>query len=403
MKRAILFILLFLSINLSLHGQLTNDKYLLLKHHRSFRQDTTSEALLEKHKDIEGLFVQLRESYEHTDLKIFQTVPELQYLSIQNNSMTSLHGLEALQELKRLSIFSNSIKDFSSLEQISQLKYFLFESNVPIDIPLEYSQLEDLTYSCNYDLSKCSFPKLKQINIYQVPTEDYDRDDPNYGVIYSLQNPTDPIALNHFDLLESVRIRHLEVENLNTIQFPKNLKKLTITECNSLVDVDQIKKLEKLESLNISFCNQINNFEFLRELDHVEWRIFYKGRMYTKPTLEKLLAHEPSTYYYADYDEVTYEDGSFYNFHPSVIENAKTVFKKYHQTILESNPTRKEFLDLISPLITELESLCTKDTCAISWDDEETDYLIYFLKDMAQVAGHKFEEGHFYRKMEDWY
>lgn len=401
--RQILFIsLLIVSFAVSLNAQLRNEKFLTLKGNAFNKYVTTSsEELLIKYKDIPDLWVQINESYEYKDLQIFSEVPNLKHLMITHDSMTSVNGLEQLKELERFSIYSNSIQDFSALKQIDQIKHFSIISNVTFDGNLNLPKLEALTYTCNYNLANCSFPKLKHIAIMQAVEHNLHYDDKNYGVEYVLQKPSHPIELLHFDSLRSILISQMQIKNLDDISFPKNLNQLNISDCMYLENVDQIRNLKSLEYLNISFCNQIENFEFLQELEDVELIIWYQGRRYTNENIEQLLSHSDEKYYYADYTELDLEGDEFYNFHHTVVEGAKEVFGKYHQQILKTKPTRKEFLELIVPIIAELDELCTEDTCNIMWDDEETDYLISFLKDMAQLANHEFDEGHLWRQFEN--
>ena len=391
--------IIILSFGESLDAQIYHGNFLVLKN-RFSKRDTSSASLLKKHKDVPDLRVQIRESYEHHDLQIFKEIPELENLSIHNNSMTSLKGIEHLKKLKLLSIHSNSITDFSGLLEINQLTELIIKSSVPIDLELDFPQLKSNTYTCNYDLAKCNFPIIKDITIKQVAELDLHYDDENYGVDYKVKEAIYPIELTKFDSLSSILLYEMEIKSLDEIAFPKRLKKLMISDCMYLEDVDQIQNFESLEYLRISFCNQIENFEFLKKLEDVSWTIYYQGREYSKSNLNQLLNHPDGTYYFIDEGD-PYYDGQFYNFDKPVIAGAKEIFKKYHQQIIETKPARKEFLNLIVPIIKELNELCTDETCNITWDDEESYHLIYFLKEMAQLAGHQFDESHLWRQFEN--
>jgi len=359
----------------------------------------SSDSLLIKHRDISNLHVRIRESFEFPDLKILSKVPNLKNLSIFSDSLTSLSGIEQLVNLENLYIYSNSIKVFQEIRNLKKIKSLSINSKVNFDIPLEFKKLETLKYSCNYNLEKCNFPSLKKLSIHQAVEQELDYEDENFGVEYALKKKCSPITLSHFGALNSLTIYSVHLKNIDEVSFPPNLKSLTLSRCKYLEDVSTLDKFDSLEELNISFCDNIKTFEFLKNMDHVNWRVRYQGRFYENKDLEELLNHPKGIYYFVDPIE-DHSDDNFYNFHLSVMDKAKVVFEKYHQMIIHQNVSRKEFLDLIFPLTQELEDLCSVETCNINWNDEETYYLLNFLHDMSQVSGHEFRDAHFYARME---
>ena len=210
MKRTVLFFGFIVLILPHSFSQLYQGKYLKLKRHYS-QSDTTSEEYLKKYSDITNLHVTILDTYEHEDLQIFQLAPRTKGLSIQSDSIKSLSGLENLSQLETLSIFRNKIFDFNALAKIGSLKQLHIDSKILIDFPLDLKFLERLTYTCNYDLSNCDFPSLKQLSIHQVPSLDIDRDDDNYGVDYKLEKPCCPIDLSSFDSLTTITIYNLSL------------------------------------------------------------------------------------------------------------------------------------------------------------------------------------------------
>ena len=394
--------LLFASLFLTnLKAQLYHKKYLALKKNGWVHPDTTSKYLIEKYKDIPNLLVQIRDSYEHEDLKIFERASNIKRLSIYTKSVNSLNGLQYLPNLESLSIGESLVNDFSSIRDLRKLKSLTIDSKVLINTPLELDSLEELKYSCNYDLRTSHFPSLKTMKIHRAVSYDTEYEDyENYGIKYKLEEPCCPIVLNHFDSLQEVRIYDFNVSNLEEVALPSNLKKLYIGRCNQLVNVDMIKKVSSLEELGIFYCSNIESFEFLKDLNDVKWRVRYKGRLYGNNDLNQLLNHPKEIYYFADEKDEYATDSSFYNFHYTVIERSKVVFEKYHQRILDSNLSRKDFLDLIPPLLAELNELCTAKTCNIDWNDDETYYVIDFLRDMSLLIGYEFKDSHLYSRFE---
>jgi len=404
MKRSILVLSLLVSFAFNLYAQLTPYNILILKRDHRVYQDTSSEYYLKKYGDRENLIVQIRDGYEYDNLQIFKNAPNVQKIVASSNSLTSLSGLEYLRNLKTLSFEKNSITDFKALSQISEIESLSISSNILIDFPLRYKKLKVLTYTGNYEIDKCYFPSLTNLTIRSAVAEDAGYDDENYGVNFKRAKPCCKIDLSNFDSLESIQIHYSHIENISEITLPENVKNLSIDKCVNLKKLDDLKNFTSLEKLNISFCNKVEDFSFLSNLDNTDWRVRYMGKVYRKDELKLLLNHPKEKYHYADSDGYEYEvadDSTFYNFHSSVIDKAKSVFAKYHKLVLTNDLSRKEFLDLIRPIIKELDQLCTVETCNIFWNDEETDILIDFLKDMAQIAGHEFRVSHFYRRFEE--
>jgi len=402
MKHYTLVLLIVLFVCANLQGQLRRGKFLHLKANGWTHQDTTSEQLLKKYKDTPNLFVTVTEKYELENLEIFNTVPELRRLNIYSKSLESLSGIESLTNLEILNISNNKVKDFLPILALKQLRSLSLNSTVDIDFPLNFTQLTGLNYYCNFDLSQSQFPNLKYLTINQAVEKDSHYDDlENYGIDYKIKEPCCPIHLDKMDSLQVLKLFGLEIKSLNKISFPENLENLHINDCINLENIDVIVNISSLKKLTVRFCNNIQDFSFLKKLKNVEWNIKYMGRNYSNDDLDQILKHPKDLYYYADEKDVNYDGTSFYNFHESVVKNAKVIFAKYHQKIISEDLSRKQFLDLIVPLINELNELCSPETCNIDWNDEESDYLINFLIDMSQLKGYHFDEGHLYRRYEE--
>jgi len=293
------------------------------------------------------------------------------------------------------------VQDFSILKNIRSLKKLSLDSKVKIDFPLEYSLLQELNYSCNYDIGNCKFPNLEDITIHQTIAFDYNQyeDYENYGLKYSLEKPCCPLNLSKLKKLNTINIYDLQIESIEEITFPERIKNIQIKNCSQLKNINGLENLKYLESLSIAYCNNIESFKILTKLKNVNWKIKYMGKVFQNEEIDILLNHPDNFYYYAN-DTDEHAEEKFYNFHSSVVEKSKTIFSKYHQIIVSRELSRKEFLDLISPMINELNQLCTEETCNIEWNDEESYYLIQFLNDMAQLAGYEFNESHFYARFE---
>jgi len=400
MFRAIVFQIICTLISGNIYAQLYRDNILTLKGNYKYQQDTSSLDYLKKCKNIPNLIVNLRDSYEHENLQIFKHAPLVTRLSIHSHSIKSLSGLEHLQKLKALTIHKNSIEDFSAINSANEIEELCIDSRTEIQEPLRLEKLKWLNFTCNYEIGKCDFPNLKEIYIRQFIAEDRDYDDNNYGIIFKRQEPCCPIDLSSINSLESILLYDAQFYNLSDIKIPSQIKSITLNNCLNLRKVDNVENYSSLKTLNIYHCNQIADFSFLADLENATWRVRHMGRLYTNGELRELLEVPKDQYFYADGYENEHSTDDFYNFHTSVIENAKPIFEKYHKLFISSSISKQEFLDLIPKIIKELDQLCTGHTCNIEWNDEESDILIDFLTDMAQLAGHEFTDSHLYRRFE---
>lgn len=400
MKKILLLIAFLIVLLPPSYAQLKRNNTLQLKGSFYNHKDTTSLDYLTKYGNIANILVQIKDSYEYENLEIFKVSPLIKRLNIHSNSVKSLKGLEYLTELETLVISKSNISDFRILSKISSFKRLSLNSNSLIDFSFEFPDLEVLNYTCNYEIGNCHFPKLKYLTIHQAFI-DLHRDDKNYGVNYQLEKPCCQIDLSNFDSLLSLQIYNMQIENINEIGLPENIKELRLSNLWQLDNLNGLKNLTQIDKLNIAFCNNVDNFDFLSELKNTDWCVRYMGKVYNSDELELLREHPREKYYYADgYENEIASDKTFYNFHSSVVEDSKAIFAKYHQMILSKKLSRVEFLNMIEPLIIELDKLCTEETCNIEWDDEESNILIYFLLDMAQIANLEFDESHLYKRFE---
>ena len=262
--------------------------------------------------------------------------------------------------------------------------------------------MSQLTYTCNYNLQKCNLPSLKSITIHQAVEHDLDYDDKKYGVEYRLAKPLYPIELNKFDSLEQVSVYNMPLTDANQLHLPENIKSLSFNFCRQLLSLSGLDELKKLKHLYIGNCNNIQSFEFLKELDHVEWKVLYMGKEYNNLSFSQLISHPKEMYYPLEHWRCTENEIRNHEcfLPPKVFPTIQAVLNKLHKKATRHPLSRQEFLNLLPPVMEELYAI---DFLTLDGDEdnfgvllEELDFEILedFLINMGQLAGHDFDRHH---------
>lgn len=168
-----------------------------------------------------------------TDLSVLEDMP-LEKLSLKKCSLDSLSSLPDLEELKLLNVSDNPLTDISTLEKFPDLEELYFMNTSVTDIHvLEGSKLRFL--DCSYT-----------------------------GI-------TDYSAVATLDSLTALRISHGNTQTIAFINTLTNLDQLTLCE-SSLSSLDEIDQLTRLESLDLSGCQNLtslNGIERFPALDYL--------------------------------------------------------------------------------------------------------------------------------------
>ncbi len=399
--RNLLISLGILLISTVLQGQLLQSKYLnLSRTHGPDRALSTKERIT-KYKDVPELTINIFESYNHDDLEVLSIAPQLYSLNIYKDSL-DLSAITQLEQLQQLKVEAKGLKNLKSIEQIKSLKKLNLNTTLPLDFNLHLDSLTKLTYTCNFNLKKCTFPNLKSIDIHQAVDYDLDYDHERYGVDYALAKPLYAINLNKFKALTNVYVHELLLTDINQIILPENTEHVSIYYCRHLLELSGLEDLKNLRGLHIAFCNNIQNFEFLKKLEHIEWIVVYMGKEYTKENLDQLLTHPKGKYYYTEDEKCTEQEikNGDCSTPPEALHRIQAVHRKLHQKVISQPLTRKEFLELLPPVMEEFYKIDYEtlhggnDNYGLRVEELDFEIIESFLIEMGHLAGHDFENNH---------
>ena len=388
-------------ISTVLQGQLLHSKYLHLNDANGPERELSSKERITKHKDVPELTISIFDSYEYDDLEVLGIAPQLYSLSIIKDNL-DLSAITQLEQLQQLLVEAKGLKNLKSIEQLKSLKELKLNTDLPLDFNLHLDSLSKLTYTCNFNLKKCTFPNLKSIDIHQAVDYDLDYDNERYGIDYALAEPLYAINLNKFKALTDVYVRELLLTDINQLNLPENTEHVHIYYCRHLLELSGLEDLKKLKSLSIAFCNNIQNFEFLKKLEHIEWTVVYMGKEYTKENLHQLLTHPKGKYYYADDEKCTEQEikNGDCSTPPEAFYRIQAIHRELHQKVISQPLSRQEFLELLPPIMEEFYEI-DYETLHGGNDNygqrvEELDFEIIdsFLIELGHLAGHDFDNNH---------
>ena len=90
---------------------------------------------------------------------------KLTHLSLHNNQLTDVKGLEKLTQLTVLNLFNNQLTDVKGLEKLTQLKGLILCNNQLTEVPKgleKLTKLKFLNLSDNPDLTKAQVAELQK-------------------------------------------------------------------------------------------------------------------------------------------------------------------------------------------------------------------------------------------------
>lgn len=173
--------------------------------------------------------------WEISDISILENLHKLEYLYLNDNNISNIKPLKNLKLLRFLNISNNrEIKDFRVLKDLKRLEYLNISYNNIFDIKV----LKNLKKILYLDLSD-----NKQIKDFSTVT--------------------------HLTTLKHLNIHYNEIMDISFVKNLKNLNYLNIGE-NFFYDVSPIENLDKLEFIDLS-CNEfIDDASFLRKLKNIK-------------------------------------------------------------------------------------------------------------------------------------
>jgi internalin A len=157
-------------------------------------------------------------------------------LSLKNNQLTDVKGLEKLTQLKHLDLEDNQLTDVKGLEDLTQLTFLDLDNNQLTDVKgLEnLTQLEELKLGENKLTSVKGLEKLTQLTTLYL-------DDNQLADVKGLEKLT--------QLTELILVRN-QLTDVKGLEKLNQLKALVLID-NKLTDVKGLKKLTQLAELHL--------------------------------------------------------------------------------------------------------------------------------------------------------
>lgn len=86
--------------------------------------------------------------------------------------------------------------------------------------------------------------------------------------------PGEILPLSSLKELRNLTVAESELVSLQNIEFPEALQSLNLIYCDTLDNIDQIKNLPKLCRLSLTACERVNNIGLLQDLESLRWISF---------------------------------------------------------------------------------------------------------------------------------
>jgi len=199
------------------------------------------------------------------DISFLQGLSNLTTLHLHYNKISDISFLQGLSNLTTLNLHSNKISDISFLQGLSNLTTLNLWNNQISDISLSFLD---------------SFPKLKELQLYEnpiqnIPKEIFDKEQEN--VLTEVRDyliiPQQIIELEKllgFQLTETKDVKDLtdfQKSKIYLLNAKQEIIGLNLYRCQ-LKDYSFLKGLSNLTTLNLR-TNKISNFSFLQGLSNL--------------------------------------------------------------------------------------------------------------------------------------
>jgi hypothetical protein len=86
--------------------------------------------------------------------------------------------------------------------------------------------------------------------------------------------PGEMLPLSDLKKLQCLTIAESELTSLSVIEFPQSLRKLHLIDCDTLSDITRLADLPGLKGLSLSLCDQLKNVEQIKEINSLQWFSF---------------------------------------------------------------------------------------------------------------------------------
>ncbi|GEM_PF-4707205 len=206
--------------------------------------------------------------------KVIKFMSKNKIMNLEINSsfcnISDLNFLKDFRFIEGLTILSMSIDDISPLNDLRNLKYLNLQHKLKGKINFQnFANLEEcfINWGIRGSESICDVTTLRKLTIDNL-------------------NVYDLIEFHKLNKLEYLFICYGKIVNLDGIKNLSSLKTLDLSGCSKLAYIEQLIELEDLESLRLDRCKNVNDFSVLGELENLKFLSFNNiGKI---PTIEFL-------------------------------------------------------------------------------------------------------------------
>ncbi len=255
-------------------------------------QSITSLSGVEKLKNLKNLYVY---NNNISDLSPLSKLEKLEKISMGKNSVSSLEPIKNLKNLKHLTFYENNITDLTPLKNLTQLEELVIWKNPFTDLdPLSsLKNLKILEVSHNKNIKSISSLKsLENIETFKASYCSLDSIDglQNSKKIVTLDIASNNIAdlslLNGIKFLKSLIINDNKISDLSPILESENMEYIQMSN-NQISDITPLKKMTKLDTI-WAYNNKIESISVLENMIYLKSLNFWNNRIKDPTPLKNL-------------------------------------------------------------------------------------------------------------------
>ncbi|MBN2693794.1 protein kinase [bacterium] len=246
-------------------------------------QSITTLNGVEKLKNLKNLYI-----YNNNilDLSPVSKLENLEKISMGKNKVASLEPLKNLKKLTHITAYDNSITDLNPLKNLTQLEELVIWKNPFKDLaPLSsLKNLKILEISHNKSIESISVLKsLEKLRIFKASYC-------SLGSLNGLENSKnletldvasnnimELLPLSGFRFLKSVSINDNKISDLSPISESENISYIQISN-NQISDLSPLKKMTKMDTI-WAYNNQIEDISILKNMIYLKSVSLWKNRI----------------------------------------------------------------------------------------------------------------------------
>lgn len=181
--------------------------------------------------------------------------------------------LKSQKEVYFLSMPSQLLKKINSASFLNELRGLMIDGgNLRLNENTTFNELLFLSIDGHVSFIKANMPKLRSLSCkYKIEViEELKKYDIFDKLTLKTVNENIFEKISYIKNLYGLQINRGKLDNINGISSVKSLHWLSLDNLSGLTDLDEIIQLPELEYLQVGYCKNIKNWDFLLELDNLK-------------------------------------------------------------------------------------------------------------------------------------